>query len=50
MEKIKRPKKTEKSQRGYLSNEKYQEFSESQFKVIYDKIDELIEKINRKEV
>ena len=50
MEKIKRPKKVEKAQKNYLSNEQYQEFSENQFKIIYDKIDEIIEIINRKEL
>lgn len=46
MEKIKRPKKVEKFQKNYLSNEKYQELAESQFKIIYDKIDEIVEKLN----
>ena len=46
MEKIKRPKVVEKSQKNHLSNEKYQEFSEQQFKNIYDKLDEIVEKMN----
>ena len=46
MEYIKRPKKVEKSQKNYLSNEKYQEFAELQFKTIYDKIDEIVDKLN----
>lgn len=50
MEKIKRPKKVEKAQKNYLTNEKYQEFSENQFNIIYDKIDDIIEIINRKEL
>lgn len=47
MEKIKRPKRIDKFQKNYLSNEKYQEYSEQQFKIIYDKIDELVEKLNK---
>lgn len=46
MELIKRPKKVDRSDRGYLSNEKYQDYAETQFKIIYDKIDEIIKKIN----
>lgn len=38
---IKRPKQIERSQKGYLSNEKYQDYAESQFKTIYDYLDEL---------
>ena len=48
MEKIKRPKKVNRSQKNFLSNERYQEYSENQFKVIYDKIDEIIETLNNK--
>lgn len=46
MEKVKRPKKVQKTQKNYLSNEKYQDFAENQFKNIYDKLDEIIEKLN----
>lgn len=46
MEKISRPKKLSKEDRKLLSNERYQEYAEKQFKIIYDKIDEIIEKIN----
>jgi hypothetical protein len=37
---IKRPKQVERSQKNYLSNEKYQDYSEQQFKTIYDYLDE----------
>lgn len=47
MEKVKRPKKVDRSQKNYLSNEKYQEFSENQFKAIYDKLDEIVERLNK---
>ena len=46
MEKIKRPKKVDKSQKNYLSNERYQEYAENQFKAIYDKLDEIVSKLN----
>ena len=46
IEKIERPKTVEKSQKNHLSNEKYQEFAEHQFKKIYDKLDEIVEKMN----
>lgn len=36
---IKRPKKVERNQRNYMSNEKYQDYAESQFKTIYDYLD-----------
>ena len=36
---IKRPKQVERSQKSYLSNERYQDYSESQFKTIYDYLD-----------
>lgn len=36
---IKRPKKVQKSEKGYLSNEKYQDYAENQFKTIYDYLD-----------
>lgn len=47
MEKIKRPKTVEKSQKNYLSNEKFQEFSEQQFQNIYNKLDEIVEFLNK---
>lgn len=37
---IKRPKQVERSQKSYLSNEKYQDYAEQQFKNIYDYLDE----------
>jgi len=37
---IKRPKQVERSQKSYLSNERYQDFAEQQFKTIYDYLDE----------
>lgn len=37
---IKRPKQVERSQKSYLSNERYQDFAEQQFKNIYDYLDE----------
>lgn len=46
MEKIKRPKKVEKFQQKYLSNEKFQDYTKKQFENIYDKIDEIINKLN----
>lgn len=36
---IQRPKKVQKAERGYLTNEKYQDYAESQFKTIYDYLD-----------
>lgn len=45
MDLIKRPKKVQRAEKGYLTNEKYQDFAEEQFKTIYDKIDEIIKKI-----
>ena len=36
---IKRPKQVERSQKSYLSNEKYQDYAEQQFKTIYDYLD-----------
>ena len=41
---IKRPKQVERSQKSYLSNERYQDFAEEQFKRIYDYLDEQEEK------
>lgn len=37
---IKRPKQVERSQKSYLSNERYQDYAEQQFKTIYDYLDE----------
>lgn len=45
MDLIKRPKKVQRAEKGYMTNEKYQDYSEDQFKIIYDKTDEIIEKI-----
>jgi hypothetical protein len=47
MEFIKRPKKVAKQEKRYLSNEKYQDYAESQFKAIYDKIDEIIANLEK---
>lgn len=41
---IKRPKQVERSQKSYLSLERYQDFAEEQFKRIYDYLDEQEEK------
>ena len=41
MDLIQRPKKVQKAERGYLTNEKYQDYAESQFKTIYDYLDKL---------
>ena len=38
---VKRPKKVQKGQKNYMTNENYQEFAEEQFKNIYDYLDEL---------
>ena len=38
---IQRPKKVQKAERGYLTNEKYQDYAENQFKTIYDYLDKL---------
>jgi hypothetical protein len=42
MDLIKRPKKVQRAEKGYLTNEKYQDYSDEQFKNIYDKADEII--------
>lgn len=42
---IKRPKQVERSQKSYLSNEKYQDYAENQFKTIYDYLDYLTVKV-----
>lgn len=39
MDLIQRPKKVERSQKNYLTNEKYQDYAEKQFKTIYDYLD-----------
>lgn len=46
MELINRPKQVEKGDRNYLTNENFQDFVEQQFKIIYDKIDEIIRALN----
>lgn len=43
---IKRPKQVERSQKSYLSNERYQDYAEQQFKTIYDYLDGEEEKNN----
>lgn len=46
MEKVKRPKQVPKQEKAYLTNEMYQDYAEAQFKAIYDKLDEIVEKFN----
>lgn len=46
MEKVKRPKQVPKQEKAYLTNEMYQDYAETQFKAIYDKLDEIVEKLN----
>ena len=46
MDLIQRPKEVAKSDRGYMTNEQYQDYAQQQFKIIYDKIDEIIKTIN----
>lgn len=46
MDKVKRPKKVNRQEKVYLTNEKYQEYAETQFKAIYDKLDEIVENLN----
>lgn len=46
MEKVKRPKRVSKEGSSYLSNEEYQEYAEKQFKNIYEKLDEIVNKLN----
>jgi len=43
---IQRPKKVQKAERGYLTNEKYQDYAENQFKTIYDYLDGRTEDIS----
>ena len=45
MDLIKRPKKVQRAEKGYLDEKKYQDYAESQFKTIYDKTDEIIKAI-----
>ena len=46
MEYIKRPKKVQRTEKGYLEEKKYQDYAESQFKTIYDKFDETVDVVN----
>ncbi len=46
MEKVKRPKRVSREGSNYLSNEDYQEYAENQFKNIYEKLDEIVKKLN----
>lgn len=48
MDLIQRPKKVQKAERGYLTNEKYQDYAENQFKVIYDYLDGASDEVNSK--
>ena len=45
MDLIKRPKKVQRAEKGYLTNEKYQDYAEQQFKNIYEKTDEIIKNL-----
>ncbi len=47
IEKIKRPKNVEKSQKKYLSNERYQDNVNNQLNEIYKKLDEIVDEINK---
>lgn len=40
MGRIKRPTKVQKGQKNYLTNERYQDYAENQFKTIYDFLDD----------
>lgn len=46
MEKIKRPKKVERSQSNYLTLERYQDLINSQLVEIYKKLDEIVDCLN----
>ena len=46
MEYIKRPKKVQRAEKGYLEEKKYQDYAENQFKTIYDKFDETVDVVN----
>lgn len=46
MELIKRPKQVERGDKNYLSQENFQSYVEQQFKIVYDKIDEIITALN----
>ena len=46
MEKIQRPKKVNRVDKNYLTNEKYQDYAEAQFKTIYDYLDKLVTPID----
>lgn len=46
MEKVKRPKRVSREGSNYLNNEDYQEYAEKQFKNIYEKLDEIVNKLN----
>lgn len=42
MDLIKRPKQVNRSDKGYMTNEQYQDYSQKQLLTIYNKIDEII--------
>lgn len=50
MLKVKRPKKVQRGQRNYLTNERYQDYSEQQFKNIYDALDDTNESVMNLEI
>ncbi len=47
MEKIKRPKKVNRGENAYLTQEHFQDYVRNQLNTIYDKLDEIVEEINR---
>lgn len=47
MEKIKRPKKVNRGENVYLTNERFQDYVKNQFNLIFDKLDEIVEEINK---
>jgi hypothetical protein len=46
MEKIKRPKKLNKGESSYQTKDSFQDNANKQFNTIYDKVDEIVEKID----
>lgn len=49
MDFIERPKQVNRAQKNYLTNEKYQDFSEKQFNNIYDYLDNFLRNLESKE-
>ena len=46
MEKIKRPKKVNRGENAYLTNEHFQDYVRNQLDSIYNKLDEIVDKLN----